>query len=308
MVEIAAPTPPEEIAGELTQRTRIADFKDLEIHLIWAPEAPATMQEIGRIREIEFRAAGAGRQVERDIDRFDIEFPWYAQLVSWDPARREIVALYRAIRCDWALRHGGLSALRTAGLFHFSERFVSQYLSRSVELGRSVVNRSAQRALQGLFSIWSGLGAMTREWPEVDYFFGNVSLYRSLPPSAVTGIIGYLTENHGAEDGLVTAREPVSEGVENVAKGTRDTPGISLDGLLDKAAKEGWQFPPILLSYLKANSGLLAFDAAWDKEFGGAMEVAIAVPTKSVNPKTVKRFIDPYRSTNPARFELPEGP
>lgn len=302
MIDVAAPMPPEQIARELTQNTRIAEFKDLEIHLIWAPEAPATMQEIGRIRELEFRAAGAGRQVERDIDRFDVEFPWYAQLVSWDPAQREIVALYRAIRCDWALRHGGLSALRTAGLFHFSDLFVSEYLSRAIELGRSVVNRSAHRALQGLFSIWTGLGAMTREWPEIDYFFGNVSLYRSLPASAVTGIIEYLSRNHGADEGLVTARHPVSPRV------TEDTPSITLESLLERAAQEGWQFPPILLSYLKANSGLLSFDAAHDEEFGGAIEVAIAVPTKSVNPKTVKRFIEPYRSTNPARFRLPEKP
>lgn len=309
------------IARELRGTTLIAHFKDLEVHLINAGEAPATMEEIGRIRELEFRAVGAGRGGELDLDPFDTQWPPYSQLVSWDPEEQEIVALYRAIHCGWALRQGGLPALRTAGLFHFSPRFRAEMLEYSVELGRSVVNQGAKRALAGLFSVWTGLGAITREWPDIRYFFGNVSLYRTLPESAVEALLDYLFRYHAAEPGLVRARKPpvmpaggARTGImDDDVPARNDQPRAgqprALEDLQERAAREGWTVPPILLSYVKAHPGMLAFDVAEDDDFGGALEVAIAVPVAGVSARTVKRFIEPYRSINPSRFLLPEtGP
>jgi hypothetical protein len=311
-------------ARELTSRTLIARFRELEVHLVTAREAPATMEEIGRIREREFSAVGAGRGGDVDLDRYDTRWPWYSQLVSWDPREEQIVAMYRAIHCGWALEQGGREALRTAQLFSFSEEFEQGYLRCSVELGRSVVNQQAKRALAGLFSVWTGLGAMTREWPEVRYFFGNVSLYRSLPRSAVARVLEYLFRWHRATPGLVTAHRRTGDssleaiiagtgtaaatGAETVThaagdRGDQDA-GAALARLQDDASREGWTVPPILLSYLKAHPGLLAFDVAEDDDFGGALEVAIAVPTRGVNPRTAQRFIDPYESINGGRFRL----
>ncbi|TVR67815.1 MAG: GNAT family N-acetyltransferase [Spirochaetaceae bacterium] len=290
---------------ELNESTLIAHFKDLEVHLVNAGEAPATMEEIGRIREEEFRAVGAGRGGELDLDRFDTEWPPYSQLVSWDPQEREIVAMYRAIHCGWALRQGGLQALRTAELFHFSDRFRAEMLEYSVELGRSVVNQRAKRALAGLFSVWTGLGAITREWEDIRYFFGNVSLYRTLPESAVVALLDYLFRYHRAEAGLVRAHKPVAPPPGGA--GPRADQPRALEDLQGRAAAEGWIVPPILLSYVKAHPGMLAFDVAEDEDFGGALEVAIAVPVEGVSARTVKRFIEPYRSINPTRFLLPES-
>lgn len=303
---------PETIAGELTGTTRIGNFKELEIHLVNAREAPATMDEIGRIREREFRAVGAGRGGEIDHDRFDTQWPWYSQLVSWDPEEHEVVAMYRAIHCGWALRHGGLPALRTAELFRFSEEFLQDYLPRSVELGRSVVNRDARRALAGLFSVWTGLGAISREWSDVRYFFGNVSLYRTLPEDAVRRILRYLFTYHRVDPGLVVARRSAEIELDLSERDAARSPAEAsaqqdaLEALQSHAAAGGWEIPPILLSYLKAHPGMLAFDVARDDDFGGALEVAIAVPLEGVSPRTVKRFIDPYRSINPDRFLLPD--
>lgn len=312
MKPLAPPAPPELVTRELTDTTRISCFKDLEIHLFAAREAPTVIEEIGRIREEEFRAVGAGRDIARDIDRFDTQWPWYYQLVSWDPEEREIVAVYRAIHCGWALRHGGRDALRTAHLFDFSDRFIEEYLVRSVELGRSVVNRTARRAIQGLFSIWTGLGAMTREWPDLHYFFGNVSLYRTLPPTAIEAILTFLYRYHRAQDGLVKARTPATGIVGRETAPDSEAAATSWDvafeALQERARREEWTIPPILLSYLKANQNLIVFDTARDPDFGDALEVAIAVPTIGVNPRTRKRFIDPYESVNPGRFILPETP
>ena len=78
--------------------------------------------------------------------------------------------------------------------------------------------------------------------------------------------------------------------------------------LRDTASAEQWGLPPILLSYIKAHPGLLALDVARDPDFGGALEVAIAIPRAGLSPRTVDRFVSPYASINPGRFALPEDP
>jgi len=304
MKPIAKPVPPDDVARELNEDSRIASFRGLEVHLVAGPEAPATLGEIGRIREQEYRRVGAGRGGEHDLDRHDTEWPWYLQLVSWDPEAREIVAAYRAIRCDWALRNGGPGALRTHGLFEYRDRFAADYLPYAVELGRSVVNAESRKATSGLFSAWVGLGAMVREWPELRYFFGNVSLYRSLPDAAVRAIVGYLLRHHGPPEPLVVARDPVVS-LSPAAVAQPEPPG-TLDELQSLAARDGWFLPPILVSYLKAHPGMLAFDVAEDADFGGAYEVAIAIPVAGLTERTVERFIAPYESINPGRFVLAE--
>ncbi len=297
MKPLAAQVPAGALAKQLSERTRITRFKDLEVHMFQAGEAPDVVAEIGRIREQEYRHVGAGRGVERDIDRFDTEWPSYLQIVSFDRAEGEVVAMYRAIHCGWALERGGLNALRTTGLFEFSEEFVSAELPRLVELGRSVVNRSARRAVQGLFSVWAGLGALVGEWSDIIGFFGNVSVYRNVSDTQLDTMLGFLYGYHGDTGARVRARSECAY----EARAQEDAP-TSFDALIQRASRERWSVPPILVSYLKASPGMIAFDTAIDHDFGGAREIAIMVPTDTITEKTRTRFIDPYVSINPERF------
>jgi hypothetical protein len=307
MKPLASPVPARAIERELGPASQIAEFRGLEIHLVAGPDAPATLDEIGRIREQEYRRVGAGRGEPRDLDVFDVQWPWYFQLVSWDPLDREIVAAYRAIRCDWAVRHGGTGALRTAGLFSYEDRFVREYLPSAIELGRSVVNAEARKAVSGLFSVWVGLGAMVREWPEVRCFFGNVSLYRSLPDDALRSIVAYLLRRHAPPAQLLRARRPLAWVAHTAAGVDDDVPVASTFAELQAlASRGGWNVPPILVSYAKAHPGMLALDVAEDEDFGGAFEVAIIIPVDGLSERTRGRFIAPYVSTNPDRFILPE--
>ncbi len=312
MTPLAEPVPAAVLSEQLTADTLITRFKDLEVHMFEGSEAPAVLDEVGRIREQEYRSVGAGRNVARDLDRFDREHPAYRQIVSFDRAEGEVVALYRAIRCGWAVREGGIGALRTSALFEFADRFAQEELPRLVELGRSVVNREARRAVQGLFSVWSGLGALICEWPEILGFFGNVSVYRDTTEQQLDTLLRYLYAHHGDRERRVTAR-PESARPESARPAPVSGPGPhagsgaaaaepTFDALLERASHEGWEVPPILVSYLKAGPGLVAFDVAVDRDFGDAREIAIMVPVAGITAKTRKRVIDPYVSVNPGRF------
>ncbi len=291
--EIIDAVDPDVLRAELTGETRLTGFHDLEVHMFDGPECPGVLREIGRIRETEYRREGAGRNQALDLDRHDTEAPRYAQIVSFDREVGELVAMYRAMHCGRMLEAHELScrSLRTACLFDFTPDFVATQLSTVVELGRSVVNRKARRAIQGLFSVWSGLGALVRAWPEIDAFFGNVTFYRSLPERAVRVLWHYLCRHHGegarglsARDGCLVALEPPGPDEVQCTE--------TFDSLVACASREGWQIPPILVSYLKACPGLQACDIAMDADFGDTVEAAILVPVDRVTRKTRRRFID----------------
>lgn len=300
----AEPASPDALAAELDPRMRVRSYKGLEVYVTTAAESPTVMGEIGRIREREYRAVGAGRGAPRDIDRHDTGEVCYKQIVAWDPEERELVAMYRFIFGEEALDAGDMSALRTAGLFELSPAFRDGYLPHSVELGRSVVNREAKRAIVGLFVVWVGLGALVAEYPEIHRFFGNISIYADWPRAAVDTLLAYLYEHHAGPDGLIAARpdaayrsETIDEERERRYRGRRRDEAY--ESLLAELRVYGLTPPPILLSYLRATDALAVFDTVHDADFGAALETALWVPTADLTPKTVRRFIESYDGENP---------
>jgi hypothetical protein len=260
------------------------------------------MQEIGRIREREYRAVGAGRNVAADVDEYDTGAVPYRQLVAWDPVHSEIIAMYRYFFCSIAVNRGDVGLLRTAQLFSFSPRFVEETLTDAVELGRSVVNSQAKRAILGLFSVWAGLGAIMVERPEIRFFFGNVSVYRSWPQPAVDILLGYLYQHHSGSDGVAGKAGVAyrSAGIERArAELFAGLPVAEAYRVLEaELAEYGCTPPPILVSYLRATTGLTIYDAVQDSDFGGAYEVALTVSTRHLTEKTRRRIIDGYDPVN----------
>ncbi len=302
LVPVAAPVDPQLLRDQFARFKPVREFKGLQVYLLHASQSAPIMDEIGRIREIEYRNVGAGRNVARDIDHHDTDAHGYTQLVAWDPETAEVVAMYRFILGRRVAESGKLAALRTAGLFRFSPLFVSDYLPHAVEVGRSVVNSSAKRAIVGLFVVWCGLGALVCEYPWLRYFFGNVSIYANWPAAARDAVIGFLNAYHRGRQPLLIARE----GCRYTPAAEVQQPAQDYDAAYQRMsstlAADGLSVPPILVSYLRAAANVQTFDTALDSDFGGALETALMVSVDSVNDKTRKRFIDNYESVNPDAF------
>ena len=157
---------------------------DNEIYIVNQHNAPHVLQEIGRLREITFRASGGGTGLSVDLDNFDLCEKCYQQLIVWSPEDEEIVGGYRYIRCADAIDGDPVEIqLSTTHYFDFSERFISDYLPYTIELGRSWVQPNFQPSVnprKGLFAldnIWDGLGALIVNNPDIKYFFGKVTMY-----------------------------------------------------------------------------------------------------------------------------------
>lgn len=302
MVPVAPAVDPDALQHELCPEKLLCLFRDIEIYVTTAAEAPAVMREIGRIREREYRLVGAGRNLPVDLDEYDTGPVPYRQLVAWDPVHREIIAMYRYFFCRTAVDRGDLGLLRTAQLFSFSPQFVEQTLSSAVELGRSVVNREAKRAILGLFSVWAGLGAIMVEFPKIRFFFGNVSVYRSWPSEALDILLGYLYEHHPGAGGVV-GTEAMAYRSAGIARARREffaqwSASEAYRRLEGQLTRYRLQVPPILVSYLRATTGLAVYDTVQDTDFGGAYEVALTVSTRHLTDKTRRRIIDGYQPAN----------
>lgn len=99
MEDIIAPISKELLKAELTEdkRLRMTNKSNNQIYIITAQDSPNTMKEIGRLREIAFRAAGGGTGMSMDIDEYDIMDNPYKQLIVWNPEEEEILGGYRYI-------------------------------------------------------------------------------------------------------------------------------------------------------------------------------------------------------------------
>ena len=169
MKEIIAPIERGKIMAELTPERflRHTNKGGNEIYVVNYKNAPYTMQEIGRLREIAFRSAGGGTGKEVDIDMFDTMEKPCQQLIVWDPDAKEILGGYRFILGeDMQYDKEGRPIIAISHMFDFSPKFIREYMPHTIELGRSFVSleyqstRSGAKGLFALDNLWDGLGAL----------------------------------------------------------------------------------------------------------------------------------------------------
>ncbi|MBR6494921.1 MAG: GNAT family N-acetyltransferase, partial [Prevotella sp.] len=218
MEQIIQPVEKRLLRQELTpeRHLRLTNKSNNEIYVITAHEAPNVMQEIGRLREIAFREAGGGTGKPVDIDDFDTCENCYKQLIVWNPESEEIVGGYRYIfGSDWELDENGQPILATSHMFHFSERFIKEYMPYTVELGRSFVSpdyqnvRKNTKSIFALDNLWDGIGALTVLNPHVKYFFGKVTMYPSYVRRGRDMILYFLQKHFGDSENLIVPMKPL---------------------------------------------------------------------------------------------------
>ena len=152
MEEIMAPVSKDILKAELTEdkKLRGTNKSNNEIYIVTWQDAPNVVREIGRLREIAFRAAGGGTGKALDLDEFDMMENPYKQLIVWNPEAEEILGGYRYILGSQVkVDANGQPVLATSHMFHFSEEFMRDYMPYTIELGRSFVTLEYQSTRAG---------------------------------------------------------------------------------------------------------------------------------------------------------------
>jgi len=165
----------------------------------WVP----LLRELGRLREIAFRAVGEGSGRRRDLDNYDDD---YYHLILWDDAQLEIVGAYRFIPGDEQLTRRGLEGFYSHSLFHYDESMMP-ILQQSIELGRSFI-QPAYWGKRGLDYLWLGIGAYLARYPETRYLFGPVSISGGMPLAARDLLVAFYRLYFPTGLPLATSRRP----------------------------------------------------------------------------------------------------
>ncbi len=306
MEPIIAPVSVELLKAELTPAKKLRDTNKSrnEIYVINHHDSPNVMREIGRLREETFRDAGGGSGLSMDIDEFDTMENPYQQLIVWDPEAEKILGGYRYILgTDIKLDENGQPLLATSHMFHFSEKFVKEYLPYTIELGRSFVtpeyqsSKAGTKALFALDNLWDGLGALIIKCTNMKYFFGKMTMYPEYNRQARDLIQYFLFKHFEDKENLVVPMDPlvIETPEEEMKKILHETEFKEDYKLLNAEVRRlGVNIPPLVNSYMSLSPTMKMFGGGINHEFSEAEETCILVTFDDIYDAKKARHVDSF--------------
>ena len=301
-----APVSLDLIKAELTPSKKLRDTNkgSNEIYVVNHFDSPNTMLEIGRLREIAFRDSGGGSGLPVDIDEFDTMENPYQQLIVWDPDSERILGGYRFILGgDIKINENGQPHLATSHMFHFSDRFIKEYLPYTIELGRSFVSpdyqssKAGAKAIFALDNLWDGLGALAIQRPNMKYFFGKMTMYPEYNRQARDLIQYFLFKHFEDKEKLVVPMEPLKI----------ETPVSYMESVLTEkefkedykllnaeVRKHGVNIPPLVNAYMSLSPTMKMFGGGVNHEFSEAEETCILISFDEIYESKISRHVDSF--------------
>ena len=317
--KIIQPVERELLRSELTpnKQLRLTNKSNNEIYIVTAQDSPNVMREIGRLREIAFRNAGGGTGKALDIDEFDTMEGGYKQLIVWNPDAEDIIGGYRYIYgTDWKMNDDGQPLLATSHMFKFSNRFLTDYMPYTVELGRSFVAveyqsiRKGTKSIFALDNLWDGLGALTVINPKLKYFFGKMTMYPSYIRRGRDMILYFLKKHFDDKENLITPMKPLI-----IETDPKELETLFCENdfkadykILNREIRAlGYNIPPLVNAYMGLSPTMKLFGTAINNGFGDVEETGILIAVDEILEEKRVRHIDSFIAENRETLELTTG-
>jgi putative hemolysin len=275
----------------LPPEQRLVEADDNLVTVARAEQIPLLMREIGRLREITFRAAGEGSGKSLDLDQFDSH---YLHLTVWNRAKREIVGSYRLGRSDQILAERGVAGLYTYELFDYRREMLER-MGPALEVGRSFVRAEYQRSFTPLLLLWKGIGRFLVDHSWYRYLFGPVSISGAYQSVSMRLMVQFLQVHHGSALAAahVAARTPFVAGplrgwndrdVSSLARDEDELSDVVADLEVDQKG-----VPVLIRQYLKLGAKFLSFNV--DHSFGDCVDGLILVDLPNADRKMTERYL-----------------
>jgi len=292
------------LLSELTKdkMLRKTNYGANEIYVFTHDQCPNLMRELGRLREITFRAAGGGTGKETDIDEFDIsdDAP-YCQMIVWDPQHKQIVGGYRFILGEYAVKNPN-AKLATGHIFNYSDKFVNEYLPYTIELGRSFIQPNYQtlknfrRGLFALDNLWDGVVALTSEYKHIKYWFGKFTMYKSYNVQARNILLSFLNLYFPDNESLVSPKLPIDfEFEKNKAEFSGNNFTDDYKKLKSELKNLNSKIPPLVNAYMNLSDTMKTFGTADNPEFGDVEETGILLNIADTHESQRSRHLKNYK-------------
>lgn len=270
------------------QRLVVSD----DLHVVYAASAqiPFTLQEIGRLRELTFRAAGEGTGRSVDIDLFD---DYYEHMYLWNNTTSEVVGAYRLGRADEIVERFGLRGLYTHSLFNYRRRVITE-LQPALEMGRSFVRADYQRSFTPLLLLWRGIGEYVVRHPRYSTLYGPVSISNDYQPLSRALLVDYLKRTHLQADFArdVRPRNPFRAPWRSMLRSidlALFTGLDAVDEVITNIEPDGKGTPVLVRHYVKLGGRFLGFNV--DDQFGNAIDGLVMVDLRRTEPRLLARYM-----------------
>lgn len=268
----------------------LLETEDFTVYLAAADQIPHLLHEIGRQREITFRAVGEGSGKALDLDRFD---QYYKHLFLWSRKNNELAGAYRLGPTDEILPRLGKKGLYTSTLFKYRTVLLIN-MGPALEMGRSFVRPSYQRGYAPLMLLWKGIARYMALNPRYRHLFGPVSINNEYKSMSRQLMEAFLRANNFKTDWAryVKPRNPSAKTRRRWDPQFFDRAiqaPEEMAALLAEIEKEQKGVPVLLKQYLKLGGKLLGFNV--DPQFCDVLDGLIWVDLLETDVRILDRFM-----------------
>lgn len=275
----------------LPENRCLAENSEFAVYATQAEEIPYLLPEVGRLREVTFRAVGEGTGRRCDVDAFD---RYYWHLLLWSKSKAELVGAYRAGNTAEIVAQRGIPGLYTSTLFRYDARLLEK-VSPALELGRSFIRSEYQRQYAPLLLLWKAIARFVSMRPQTPILFGAVSISNTYSRASRELIHSFFEARKGSEEfaGLVTPRKPFRRGglrqwdCRAACKALRDIDELSQP--ISDLEADGKGLPILLKQYAKVGGKFLGFNV--DRKFSDVLDGLVLVDLRETEPTVLERYM-----------------
>ena len=289
---IARPEDRATLKRALAQAESLGKTSDGKTIYLWqrnGQEDAPLLRELGRLREIAFRAVEEGSGKRRDTDCYDDD---YLHLILWDEEDLEIVGAYRFMPTAMQIEKRGVEGLYSYSLFHYDDK-MQDVLEHGIELGRSFI-QPRYWGRRGLDYLWSGIGAYLARYPHYRYLFGPVSISGGLPPAARDLLVAFYRLWFPATHPLAASRQPYPASLPDVLAQFGGVDYVDdLTKLKSLLGNLGCGIPPLYKQYseLCEPGGVQFIDFGSDPAFNNCVDGLVLVDLCYLKTNRYQRYI-----------------
>jgi len=284
-----------EVAALREKDGRLLESKNYEVFFANAKDIPNLMHEIGRLREITFRALGEGTKKDIDLDSYD---KYYHHLFLWDRVANCLVGAYRMGFGKDIYKKYGINGFYLQTLFRI-EPELHQMMKNTIEMGRAFIVGEYQQKPMPLFLLWKGIVHVTLRYPEYKYLMGGVSISNQFSDFSKSLMIEFM-KSHYYDSNIAQYIRPKKEYKVKLKEDDKDfvldatkADMQKLDKIIDEIEPGILRIPVLIKKYIKQNARLVAFNV--DPKFNNAVDGLMYIKVADIPESTVKPVMEEFQ-------------